>query len=78
MQVDECLIKDSNGGKLRCDYLFEINVPCAEVFYLELKGCDIEKAFKQLEATIDMCEKTSCQYQKEKFYCGFAYTKSKS
>ena len=54
IQVDGCLpIKQ---GK-RCDYMFEINVPqkpVTQVIYLELKGCDIEKAYEQLIATINI------------------------
>jgi len=50
IQVDGCLPVE---GK-RCDYMFEIDAPTAEVIYLELKGCDIEKAYLQLTETIDL------------------------
>jgi hypothetical protein len=54
IKVDGCLIDDS--GK-RCDYMFEIDDLASQVIYwviyLELKGCDIEKAYTQLVATID-------------------------
>ena len=54
IKVDGCVIVDS--GK-RCDYLFEIDDFASQVIYwviyLELKGCDIEKAYTQLVATID-------------------------
>ncbi len=50
IKVDGCLIVDS--GK-RCDYMFEIDNPASKVIYLELKGCDIEKAYYQLIDTID-------------------------
>ena len=50
IKVDGCLIIDS--GK-RCDYMFEIDDLASQVIYLELKGCDIEKAYTQLVATID-------------------------
>ena len=54
IKVDGCLIIDS--GK-RCDYMFEIDDLASNLFYwviyLELKGCDIEKAYTQLVATID-------------------------
>jgi hypothetical protein len=49
--VDGCL--PIPLGK-RCDYLFEIDEPVALVIYLELKGCDIAKAYEQLVATIDL------------------------
>ncbi len=51
VQVDGCL--RISGGK-RCDYLFEIDQPTTQVIYLELKGCDIPKAYEQLAATIDL------------------------
>ena len=50
IKVDGCLI--INSGK-RCDYMFEIDDLASQVIYLELKGCDIEKAYTQLVATID-------------------------
>ncbi len=54
IQVDKCLPIKSG---LRCDYMFEIDDLASQVIYwviyLELKGCDIEKAYNQLVATID-------------------------
>lgn len=58
--VDGCLIDDDRE---RCDFLFEI---CNEdssiclVYYVELKGCDIEKACKQLSATMSYCSERHC------------------
>lgn len=54
VKVDDCYIK--NGE--RCDYLFEIikNDNINIIFYLELKGKEIEKAIKQLESTIRYCK----------------------
>jgi hypothetical protein len=60
IQVDGCL--PIKSGK-RCDYMFEIDNPISidnpvstinSVIYLELKGCDIEKAYEQLIATIQI------------------------
>lgn len=51
VQVDGCL--KITSGK-RCDYLFEINQPTTDIIYLELKGSDIEKAYQQLLATIEL------------------------
>lgn len=48
--VDNCVVKDNSP---RCDYLFEVGSPIEQVIYLELKGCDVEKAYQQLCATID-------------------------
>ena len=50
--VDGCLIDDA---RTRCDYLFEIGIPVISVRYVELKGSDIEKAYKQLGATVGYC-----------------------
>lgn len=54
IKVDGCL---PITGK-RCDYMFEIDDLESKqlywVIYLELKGCDIEKAYNQLVATIDL------------------------
>ena len=50
VQVDGCLI--TNGQ--RCDYLFDI-MATKTIYYVELKGKDVEKAAKQLKATIKFC-----------------------
>ena len=50
--VDGCLITE---GK-RCDYLFEIDKPIQRVFYVELKGKDVEKACEQLKTTLNACK----------------------
>jgi len=50
--VDGCYIKEGR----KCDYLFEIiDNELKDVFYVELKGKDIEKAVIQLEATLRHC-----------------------
>jgi len=49
IKVDGCLINDHRE---RCDYLFEIDCPCVEAIYVELKGTDIQKAYNQLMATL--------------------------
>lgn len=49
--VDGCLI---TGSGKRCDYLFDfptLNL----IYYVELKGRDIESAVKQLKATLSFC-----------------------
>ena len=56
VKVDGCLFNNADLTK-RCDYLFEIEEPDSQliclVIYLELKGCDIEKAYQQLLATVN-------------------------
>ncbi|NEW61616.1 hypothetical protein GSY74_10000 [Sulfurovum sp. bin170] len=52
VEVDGCYI--SSG--LKCDYLFEIiDKEIKQIFYVELKGKNIEHGIKQLEATIKYC-----------------------
>ncbi len=55
VRVDGCLIK---GGK-RCDWLYEIECKgVKEVFYVELKGKDLNHALEQILETIKYCDKT--------------------
>ena len=49
IKVDGCLIDDR---RQRCDYIFEIGKSPHCAVYLELKGSDIDKAYRQLAATI--------------------------
>lgn len=53
VEVDGCLIDDDRE---RCDYLFEVSDPMILVVYLELKGKNVEKAYKQLESTMICCK----------------------
>lgn len=53
VEVDGCLIpKDA----LKCDYLFEMEIPTSKVLYVELKGKDINHAYEQLVATVEFCK----------------------
>lgn len=52
IKVDGCLIMEG----VKCDYLFEVDNPISNVFYVELKGKDINHAFKQIEATVKFCK----------------------
>jgi len=59
--VDGCLI---TGDSKRCDYLFDF--PALNlVYYVELKGRDIESAVKQLKATISFCKRIHAGKEKE-------------
>lgn len=62
IKVDGCLITDH---RVRCDYMFEIDRPLIKVIYLELKGCDIKKAYDQLYETISIFEKRHQGLEKE-------------
>lgn len=67
IQVDGCLITDTSHK--RCDYMFEMEETNSKlislVIYLELKGCDIKKAYDQLVATIDQFNKAHQDIKKE-------------
>ena len=49
IQVDGCLIDDDRE---RCDWLLVVDSDNPRALYVELKGSDIDKAIKQLEATL--------------------------
>jgi len=53
VKVDDCLIKSGQ----KCDYLFEIECKnLKEIFYVELKGKDLNHALEQILTTIKFCE----------------------
>ena len=53
VKVDDCLIKSGQ----KCDYLFEIECESLkEIFYVELKGKDLNHALEQILTTIKFCE----------------------
>ena len=73
IKVDGCLIDDDRE---RCDYLFEVIIPDTKdkeaknietAIYVELKGSDIEKAFKQIMATLGYLVDRHRQIDKECF-----------
>ena len=54
VRVDGCLIK---SGK-KCDWLYEIECQNTnEIFYVELKGKDLNHALEQILETIDYCNR---------------------
>jgi len=61
IRVDDCLITEG----IRCDYMFEIDEPIKFVIYLELKGGHIERAYKQLTATLTKFKAEHKYYKKE-------------
>ena len=63
VRVDECLIK---SGK-RCDWLYEIDCKgVKEVFYVELKGKDLNHALEQVLETISYCNSVHSHYSCKK------------
>jgi len=57
--VDTCYITTG----LRCDYLFEVEQQ--KVYYVELKGKNIEHAVKQLRTTMNYCKSEHATCPKE-------------
>lgn len=62
-EVDGCLL---GMEEEKCDYLFSIPEPDLKAFYVELKGCRLDKAISQLENTL---LKTRQKFQKYKKLC---------
>lgn len=61
VKVDGCLMTDS----MKCDFLFEIGKPIEKVFYVELKGRDINHAYEQIISTAKFCKNTHQFFEKE-------------
>lgn len=51
IKVDDCVVK---GGEKRCDYLVEVSNPPTMAVYVELKGKNVDRACKQLAATLTL------------------------
>ena len=62
IQVDDCLIDDARE---RCDWLLVNREEKRRALYIELKGADIGKAIRQLEATLGYTKKDFPQCKKE-------------
>lgn len=61
VEIDGCVIKN---GK-RCDWLL-ITIDSTE-HYIELKGCDIKRAVKQIERTIIIVSEDAIKLKKHSF-----------
>jgi hypothetical protein len=66
VQVDGCLINDHRE---KCDWIISID-SLNKVLFIELKGCDVDKAISQLKSTL---EHTKSKYQTFEREC-FAVT----
>ena len=62
IQIDGCLITDDS---LKCDYVFEIDIPVSNAIYLELKGTDIPHAVKQLKSTLQLFKEKHKELKKD-------------
>ncbi|WP_156357118.1 MULTISPECIES: hypothetical protein [Pseudomonas] len=62
IMVDGCLI----DKKLeKCDWLITYDTPRKTAIYIELKGCDLDKAISQLKSTLTHTTPHLNQYKKE-------------
>lgn len=75
VKVDGCLIDDARE---RCDWIFSLDTPISRVLYVELKGCDIEKAISQLKATIVHTKDNYIHHNKECYAITTRYPKHDS
>ena len=60
IKVDGCLV---NGMHPRCDYIVEV-LDERHAYYVELKGCELDKAIKQLSATLELTQARFKHHQK--------------
>jgi hypothetical protein len=64
VQVDGCLISDHSE---KCDWIIEINNQSNRALFIELKGCDVDKAISQLKSTLVHTQEKYANYAKECF-----------
>lgn len=64
VQVDGCLIKDNSQ---KCDWIIEVDDQVKRALYIELKGCDVDKAISQLKSTLVHTRTRYLRYKKECF-----------
>jgi hypothetical protein len=69
IQVDGCLINDARE---RCDWILDIPLPINRVLFVELKGCDVDKAISQLKSTLKY---TSSDYSGRERECFIVTTR---
>ncbi|MBM0511449.1 hypothetical protein [Aeromonas hydrophila] len=63
-KVDGGLISDDRE---RCDWLFAIQDPQPRAMFIELKGCNLDKAISQLNSTIEHTKDIFKKHSKECF-----------
>ncbi len=64
IKVDGCLITDEYE---KCDWIISTNDPVKRAFFVELKGCNVDKAISQLKSTLDYTSDKYKGYKKECF-----------
>jgi len=61
VKVDGCLIAD---GRERCDWIVACN-DIGKAMFIELKGCNLDKAISQLESTLRHTNEVYLKHKKE-------------
>lgn len=65
IQVDGCLIGE---GEEKCDWLIEFDMEeVGHAYFVELKGCDLDKAVSQIESTIRKTKSVYARHEKKAF-----------
>lgn len=61
VQVDGCLISDD---KEKCDWIIEVDSDKKMALFVELKGCNLDKAISQLSSTLHDTRKKYFDYER--------------
>lgn len=61
VEVDGCLITDN---KEKCDWIISID-SMNKALFIELKGCDVDKAISQLKSTLEHTKDKYKNYERE-------------
>lgn len=64
IKVDGCLIEDNFE---KCDWIVTCENPSRTAIFVELKGCNIDKAISQLKSTLALTTKEFQGYEKKCF-----------
>lgn len=61
-EVDGCLILDNHE---KCDWIISTEEPIPKAMFIELKGCDVDKAISQLISTLSDTKDRYKTYKRE-------------
>lgn len=64
IQVDGCLLPQNLE---KCDWMFATEKPHKKAYYIELKGCDLDKAISQLKSTLNHTKEKFSDFDRECF-----------
>lgn len=64
VKVDGCLI---GGDVEKCDWIISFDSPVKRAMFIELKGCNFEKALSQLKSTLNITREAYSDYARECF-----------